>query len=83
MVNKVVPHRKHKKKKDKKRKKRKRKNAELEGERITGLDHSGVYQPGSGDEEEATSSKQDDHILRTLFKKSGNHQDMCIFLSSS
>ena len=55
----------------KNKEKRKRRYTEVEGERITGVDHAGVYQPGSGDEEDTALNKQDDHILRTLFKKSG------------
>ena len=66
----------------KRRGKRRKKYAELEGERIAGLDRAGVYQPGSEDEEETVSNKQDNHILRTLFKKSGVVEiDVLVYIS--
>lgn len=66
---------KHKEKKngDSKRKRRKRrKNAEVEGSEITGVDRTGRFEPGDNDEG-ALNRKQDDFILRKLFKKSGTH----------
>ena len=66
---------KHKEKKngDSKRKRRKRrKNAEVEGSEITGVDRTGRFEPGENDEG-ALNRKQDDFILRKLFKKSGTH----------
>lgn len=63
---------KHKGKKngDSKRKRRKRrKNAEVEGAEITGVDRTGRFE--AGDNEGALNHKQDDFILRKLFKKSG------------
>ena len=53
----------------KKRKKVKHGSPVIEGERIKGLDHASVFNPGQEDEEQ--SSKQDDFILQRLFKKSG------------
>ena len=58
---------KHRHRKDKKR--HRRSPVEVEGERIRGVDYSAVFNPGKEDEEE--NSKQDDFILRKLFKKSG------------
>ena len=53
-----------------KRKKRKRKHtvAKVDGAEIEGLEHTTVFEPGEGDEED---NKQDDFILKRLFKKSG------------
>ena len=72
--------RRRKSKEKRKRRRKKRRDAEVEGERITGVDHAGVYQPGSGDEEDTALNKQDDHILRTLFKKSGK---FCLIILTS
>ena len=66
---------KHKRKKggDSKRKRRKRrKNAEVEGAEITGVDQTERFELGDNDEG-ALNHKQDDFILRKLFKKSGTH----------
>ena len=63
--------RKGKKNGDSKRKRRKRrKNAEVEGAEITGVDRTGRFEAGENDEG-ALNHKQDDFILRKLFKKSG------------
>ena len=65
--------------KGKKRHHRKRKGpVEVEGERIRGVSHSAVFNPGEEDEEQ--SSKQDDFILRKLFKKSGQCKQSVAFL---
>ena len=64
---------KHKGKKngDSKRKRTKRrKNAEVEGTEISGVDRTGRFEAGENDEG-ALNHKQDDFILRKLFKKSG------------
>ena len=61
----------HKKKHKKHRRRHKRKDVELEGERITGLDQAGVFEPGDEDEVEKTCYEQDNFILSMLFKKSG------------
>ena len=63
------PKTKKKKKRKKGRHRRKRSPVEVEGERIQGLAYSSAFNPGQEDEEE--TSKQDDFILRKLFKKSG------------
>lgn len=59
-----------KKKKKSKRRKRK-KQAEVEGRHISGVESIDAFNPGSEDEENATNNRQDDFILRKLFKKSG------------
>ena len=65
--------RRKKKKKDKRRKgrKRRRRDAELEGMEVEGLEKANPYNPGSEDEEDRTMDKQNNMILRKLFKKSG------------
>ena len=63
----------------KKKKKRRRKGSgrgqergvELEGYRVRGLERCDTYEPGSEDEEDMTMDKQNNLILRKLFKKSG------------
>ena len=65
---------KHKGKKDgdsKRKRRKRRKNAEVEGAEITGVDRTGRFEVG--DDEGALNHKQDDFILRKLFKKSGTH----------
>ena len=55
--------------KKRRRRRRRRHDASIDGTEIASLDRTGVFSPGSGDEE--SGSKQDDFILRKLFKKSG------------
>ena len=62
--------RRRRKKKKKKRKKRLR-EAELEGHRIKGIERMDQYDPGSEDEQDKTMDKQNNIILKQLFKKSG------------
>ena len=69
----------HRRRKDKKR--HRKSPAEVEGERIRGVDYSAVFNPGEEDEEE--SSKQDDFILRKLFKNSGKMRYGDTFLAES
>lgn len=74
-----------KKKKKSKRRKRK-KQAEVEGHHISGVESIDAFNPGSEDEENATNNRQDDFILRKLFKKSGvsdkgHHILLLLFLS--
>ncbi|XP_064406502.1 DNA excision repair protein ERCC-6-like isoform X2 [Halichondria panicea] len=59
-----------------KRKKRKHKSRRgvVDGCEVEGLEHTCVYQPGSGDE--GSNQKQDDFILKKLFKKTGVHSAM-------
>ena len=72
--------------KKKKRRKRRRKGsgrgqeggAELEGCRVRGLERCDTYEPGSEDEEDTTMDKQNNLILRKLFKKSGK-TTTCIY----
>ncbi len=66
----LLAFRKMKKKKKKKRRKRQR-EAELEGQSIKGLERMDRYEPGSEDEEDNTMNKQNNIILKQLFKKSG------------
>ena len=69
---------KHRHKKNKKSKtskgeqksKRKHRNVVVDGEEIVGLERTGVFNPGGGDEEDL-NEKQDDYIIRKLFKKTG------------
>ena len=73
------------KKKKSKRRKRK-KQAEVEGHHISGVESIDAFNPGSEDEENATNNRQDDFILRKLFKKSGvsdkgHHILLLLFLS--
>ena len=67
-------HKKQKKKKTsksgKKRSPRKHRVPVVEGEEIAGLERTGVFNPGGGDEEDS-NEKQDDYIIRKLFKKTG------------
>lgn len=58
-------------KKRKKRKKKQKKVVTVDGCEIEGLEKAGVFEPGRGDEEGASNKQQDDYILKTLFKKSG------------
>ena len=58
-----------KKKAKKKKKKKRRERTLVDGGEVEGVDHSCVYEPGSGDEE--SSQHQDDFILKKLFKKTG------------
>ena len=69
--------RKHKKRKksktsksEKKRSQRKQRAPVVDGEEIVGLERTGVFNPGDGDEEDL-NEKQDDYIIRKLFKKTG------------
>jgi DNA excision repair protein ERCC-6 len=56
----------------KKRKKRKHgKDVEIDGEVIDGLETVDTYNPGNEDEANVTSNKQDNMILKQLFKRSG------------
>ena len=55
----------------KRRKKKRKKVVTVEGAEIEGLERSGVFEPGVGDEEGPTHQQQDDYILKRLFKKSG------------
>ena len=76
--------RKKKKKKNKRRKRKKQ--AEVEGRHISGVESIDAFNPGSEDEENATNNRQDDFILRKLFKKSGvsdkgHHILLLLFLS--
>ena len=57
--------------KHKKHKKKKRKYAKFEGERMSHLDKTDVYQAPKQDEEDR--EKDDDYVLSKLFKKSGVH----------
>ena len=57
--------------KKRKRKRRRRREAELEGHRVKGLERMDTFDPGSEDEEDKTMDKQNNLILRKLFKKSG------------
>ena len=57
--------------KRRKKSKRRRALATVDGERIEGLERSGVFDPGQEDEEGSTHKEQDDYILKRLFKKSG------------
>lgn len=59
------------KKQKKKRKRRKRMDMEVDGHRINGLDNVDIFNPGSEDEENTAANRQDNLILRKLFKKSG------------
>lgn len=59
------------KKKKKKRNKHKKRDMEVDGHQITGLESMDIYNPGSEDEEDQVTKKQDNIILRALFKKSG------------
>ena len=63
--------RKKSKKKKKKRNKHKKRDMEVDGHQITGLESMDIYNPGSEDEEDQITKKQDNIILRALFKKSG------------
>lgn len=63
-------HKKKKKQKKDKRSKRSQRNAQVDGMEIVGLERTSVFSPGDQDESEL-SSRQDDYILRKLFKKSG------------
>ena len=45
---------------------------ELEGHRVKGLERLDTYDPGSEDEEDNVMDKQNNLILKKLFKKSGN-----------
>lgn len=67
----MLSSRRQKKKRKRKKKKTKAKDMEVEGHRITGLENMDTFNPGSEDEDNATSNRQDDIILRKLFKKSG------------
>lgn len=58
-------------KKEKKKRKKKRKRVTVDGAEIEGLERTGVFEPGRGDEEGASNQEQDDYILKKLFKKSG------------
>lgn len=58
-------------KKRKKRKKKLKKVATVDGCEIEGLEKAGVFDPGKGDEVGVSNQQQDDYILKTLFKKSG------------
>ena len=58
-------------KKKKKNKRRKLRDAEIDGCRIAGLDKTDTYNPWSEDEENSNTARQDDHILKKLFKKTG------------
>ena len=60
-----------KRRKKKKRRSRRRRDVEIDGYEISGLERTSVYNPGSEDEEDKALNKQDDIILRKLFKKSG------------
>ena len=57
--------------KHKKHKKKKRKYAKFEGERVSHLDKTDVYQAPKQDEDDR--EKDDDYVLSKLFKKSGVH----------
>lgn len=59
------------KKKKKKRDKHKKRDMNVDGHQITGLESMDIYNPGSEDEEDQITKKQDNIILRALFKKSG------------
>ena len=64
---------KHKGKKASSKKKAGRKqqqNAVVEDAEITGVERTGIFEAGDGD---ALTSKQDDFILKKLFRKSGKH----------
>ena len=56
-------------KKRKKHKKKRRERAVVDGMEVEGIDRSCVFEPGSGDEE--SGRKQDDFVLKKLFKKTG------------
>ena len=59
------------KRKKKSKRKRKSRDAEIDGCRIAGLEKTDTYNPGSEDEEDSNTARQDDHILKKLLKKSG------------
>ncbi len=67
-----LKHKKEKKRSSKRHKKsRKRRGpVKVDGTEISGLEKTGAFEPGDGDEG-AAGGKQDDIILRKLFKKSG------------
>jgi len=52
----------------KRKARRKQQNAKVEDAEIVGVERTGLFEPGDG---EALNSKQDDFILKKLFKKSG------------
>ena len=60
-----------KRKKKKKRRRKSGKPVEVEGQAISGIESLDAFSPGNEDEENTTSNRQDDFILRKLFKKSG------------
>ena len=52
----------------KRKARRKQQNAKVEDAEIVGVERTGLFEPGDGG---ALNSKQDDFILKKLFKKSG------------
>ena len=52
-----------------KKKKHKRRRGVVDGREVEGVEHTCVYEPGSGDE--GSNQQQDDFILKKLFKKTG------------
>ena len=60
-----------KRRKKKKRRRKSGKPVEVEGKAISGIESLDAFSPGNEDEENATNNRQDDFILRKLFKKSG------------
>ncbi len=63
------------KKSKKKRKHKRRERGLVDGVCVEGVESSCLYQPGSGDEE--SGHKQDDFILKKLFKKTGTCTYIC------